>query len=184
MLVLLVAISTISYAESLTPFQNSCAVCGILGYSLPLSPSGANSYSESYLPGYLFGGGIKYSLSNNFSLALFYENTSTPHRTQSSAYVSFNPIYLETEISVANTNTERFFIIAGAGYSKNKVEGSTSPQEWNGVNFIGGGGFEYMLNKKFSLEFNIKGFGFLPANKGDDILGFSSFTCVINYYLI
>ena len=181
-LIILITLSY-SFAEDFKHFDNSISISGIVGYTLPLSPTGSNSYSESYFPGWLFGGGIRYSFSSNFAIGLFYEGTSTAHRTDPSAKVSFSPICLESLISVASTDNERIFLIAGAGYSKNKVEGSKYPSEWNGAVFIGGAGFEYLLSKTFGLEINLKGYGFLPSSSDSDILGISSLGMIINLYL-
>lgn len=181
-LILLITLSN-SFAEDLKTFDNSFSISGGLGYSLPLSPTGSNSYSESYFPGWLFGGGVRYSFSSNFAIGVFYDTTSTSHRTDPSAKVSFSPIYLESLISVASTDNERIFLIAGAGYSKNKVEGSKTPSEWSGAAFIGGAGFEYLLSSTFGFEINLKGFGFLPAGNDYDLLGISSLGMIINLYL-
>lgn len=116
--------------------NNSFSISGILGYSIPLSPAGANSYSESYFPGLLFGAGIKYSFNTDFSLGVFANTTSTKHRTESSAKVTFNSVYFKSFISLASNDVQRIFILTGLGYSNNKVEGTKYPAEWSSGSFI------------------------------------------------
>jgi len=126
---------------------------------------------------------MKYCLSRDFTIGLFYCNTSTSHRTEPSAKVSFTPIYLEATLSVASIENERIFISFGGGYSSNKVEGTKYPSAWSSICFTGGAGFEYLISNKLGLEISLKGRGFLPANQDEDLLGISTLGVTVNYYL-
>ena len=181
-ILLLIAFSN-AIASDTNPFNSVFAVSGVVGYSLPISPAGTNSYSDSYFPGWLYGAGLKYYFSRDFSLGAFYCSTSTDHRTEPSAKVSFKPIYLlEGTVSIASMENERVFISIGGGYSSNKVEGTKYPSEWDAIVFTGGLGFEYLMSDVIGLELDFKGFGFLPAND-EDMLGISMLGLTMNYYI-
>lgn len=183
LILILSIIFSINCLADTNVFDKSLSLTGIVGYSIPLSPAGSNSYSESYFPGLLFGAGIKYSFNTDFSLGVFANSTSTKHRTESSAKVTFNSVYLKSFISLASNDVQRIFISAGLGYSNNKVEGTKYPAEWSSGSFVLGAGFEYLISRNLSLEFDINGYGFLPASSSDDFLGISSLGVVLNYYL-
>ena len=154
-----------------------------MGYALPVSPIGKNSFSEKYQC-VLFPqadvDGLEL-LAMNWGGRLLYLESA--HKDFPSVKIGFLPVLVTGSYALMHDKTQALKLSAGVGPSWNFFSlGPTSRTDWVGAALDLGTSMEWFMGDTFSAGMGISDMVLSPAKSDQDWLGLLLFRAGVWYY--